>query len=67
MTYFGAKVLHFPAVLPAIAEGIPLVIRNSFRPEIRGTTIASKGDGARDSRRHGGLRGCASSLSTGAG
>jgi bifunctional aspartokinase / homoserine dehydrogenase 1 len=46
MTYFGAKVLHFPAVLPAIAEGIPLVIRNSFRPEIRGTTIAAKGDGA---------------------
>ncbi|MGZ5380544.1 MAG: ACT domain-containing protein, partial [Thermoanaerobaculia bacterium] len=44
MTYFGAKVLHFPAVLPAIAEGIPLVIRNSFRPEIRGTTIASRGD-----------------------
>ncbi len=46
MTYFGAKVLHFPAVLPAIAAGIPLVIRNSFRPEIRGTTIASRGDGA---------------------
>ena len=45
MTYFGAKVLHFPAVLPAIAEEIPLVIRNSFRPEIRGTTIASRGDG----------------------
>jgi aspartate kinase len=47
MTYFGAKVLHFPAVLPAIAEGIPLVIRNSFRPEIRGTTIAAKGDGTK--------------------
>jgi aspartokinase/homoserine dehydrogenase 1 len=47
MTYFGAKVLHFPAVLPAIAEEIPLVIRNSFRPEIRGTTIAAKGDGTK--------------------
>ena len=45
MTYFGAKVLHFPAVLPAIAAEIPLVIRNSFRPEIKGTTIASRGDG----------------------
>ena len=45
MTFFGAKVLHFPAVLPAIAEEIPLIIRNSFRPEIRGTTIAKKGDG----------------------
>ena len=45
MTYFGAKVLHFQAVIPAIAAGIPLVIRNSFRPEEPGTTIAAKGDG----------------------
>ena len=45
MTYFGAKVLHFPAVIPAIAAGIPLVIRNSFRPDLLGTTIAAKGDG----------------------
>ncbi len=41
MTYFGAKVLHFPAVLPAIAGSIPLVIRNTFRPEGSGTTIAA--------------------------
>ena len=47
MTYFGAKVLHFPAVIPAIAAGIPLVIRNSFRPEGPGTTIAARGDGRR--------------------
>jgi aspartokinase/homoserine dehydrogenase 1 len=45
MTYFGAKVLHFPAVIPAISAGIPLVIRNSLRPEVPGTTIAAKGDG----------------------
>ncbi len=45
MTYFGAKVLHFPAVIPAIAAGIPLVIRNSFRPEGKGTTIAARGAG----------------------
>jgi aspartate kinase len=45
MTYFGAKVLHFPAVIPAIAAGIPLVIRNSYRPDVPGTTIAAKGDG----------------------
>lgn len=43
MTYFGAKVLHFPAVLPAIAEAIPLVIRNSFSPAGRGTTVSSRG------------------------
>jgi aspartate kinase len=40
MTYFGAKVLHFPAVLPAIAES-SLVIRNSWKPEGTGTVIAS--------------------------
>ena len=44
MTYFGAKVLHFPAVLPAIAARIPLVIRNSFAPDGPGTTISAKGD-----------------------
>ena len=44
MTYFGAKVLHFPAVLPAIAARIPLVIRNSFAPHGPGTTISEKGD-----------------------
>ncbi len=50
MTYFGAKVLHFPAVLPAIAEEIPLVIRNSFRPDRPGTTIAARGDGTKGVR-----------------
>jgi len=45
MTYFGAKVLHFPAVLPAIAAKIPLVIRNSFAPDGPGTRISEKGDG----------------------
>jgi aspartate kinase len=44
LTYFGAKVLHFPAVLPAIAARIPLVIRNSFAPEGPGTRISEKGD-----------------------
>lgn len=43
MTYFGAKVLHFPAVLPAIADSIPLVIRNSFDPKVKGTTISERG------------------------
>lgn len=50
MTYFGAKVLHFPAVLPAIAASIPLVIKNSFRPEGTGTTIAEKSDGTKGVR-----------------
>ena len=50
MTYFGAKVLHFPAVLPAIAANIPLVIKNSFHPAGDGTTIARRGDGKKGVR-----------------
>jgi aspartate kinase len=50
MTYFGAKVLHFPAVLPAISAGIPLVIKSSFHPAGTGTTIAEKGDGRKGIR-----------------
>jgi aspartokinase/homoserine dehydrogenase 1 len=39
LTYFGAKVLHFPAMIPAIHERIPIVVRNSFRPACPGTLI----------------------------
>ena len=67
MTFFGAKVLHFPAVLPAIAEEIPLVIRNSFRPDDPGTTIAAKGDGKSGLRAVTAVPGCACSPSTEAG
>lgn len=35
----GAKVLHPDTVTPAIRQGIPLVIRNSRRPEMEGTRI----------------------------
>lgn len=36
---FGAKVLHPAAIDPAIQGGIPVVVRNSWRPEEPGTTI----------------------------
>jgi aspartate kinase len=45
LTYFGAKVLHFPAMIPAIAAGVPIVIQNSFRPGAPGTTIDARGSG----------------------
>ena len=44
------KVLHFPAVLPAIAEEIPLVIRNSFRPGAAGHDDRRQGGRARGVR-----------------
>jgi aspartate kinase len=39
MAAAGAKVLHADTVAPAIRQRIPLVIRNSRRPEIEGTRI----------------------------
>jgi aspartate kinase len=37
----GAKVLHPDTVTPAVRQRIPLVIRNSRRPEVEGTRITA--------------------------
>jgi aspartate kinase len=37
----GAKVLHPDTVMPAIRQRIPLIIRNSRRPEVEGTRITA--------------------------
>lgn len=37
---FGARVLHPAAIDPAVQGGIPVVVRNSLRPEAPGTRIA---------------------------
>lgn len=42
MSYFGAKVLHPRAVLPAIEAGIPVRILNTFAPDDGGTTITAE-------------------------
>jgi aspartate kinase len=36
---FGAKVLHPATAMPLVREGIPIVVLNSTRPELPGTTI----------------------------
>ena len=46
LAYFGAKVIHPQTMLPAMALGLPIHIRNTFRPEHPGTRIASSGDAA---------------------
>ncbi|MBA2727906.1 MAG: bifunctional aspartate kinase/homoserine dehydrogenase I, partial [Parachlamydiaceae bacterium] len=40
MSYFGAKVLHPPTIIPALEKNIPLVIKNSFNPEVPGSLIS---------------------------
>ena len=40
LSYFGAKVLHSGSIAPAVARGIPILIKNTFRPDELGTFIA---------------------------
>lgn len=39
LAYFGAKVLHPRTIEPVRRKGIPLVVKNSFDPDARGTII----------------------------
>lgn len=42
LAYYGAKVIHPRAAYPAAEAGIPVWIKNSFRPEVQGTRITQK-------------------------
>jgi aspartokinase/homoserine dehydrogenase 1 len=44
LAYFGAKVLHPNTLRPVTAAGVPVWIRNSFKPENPGTKITAKGN-----------------------
>lgn len=39
LTFFGGKVIHWKALLPVMKAGIPLRVRNSFRPAAHGSVI----------------------------
>lgn len=39
LSYFGAKVIYPPTMLPVFQKEIPIVIRNTFNPGFQGTTI----------------------------
>lgn len=41
LAYFGATVIHPQTMAPLVAEGIPLLIRNAFKPEGLGTRITA--------------------------
>ncbi len=48
LAYFGAKVIHPRTMGPAVEKGIPIYIRNTFRPQGAGTRISAEGgDGNR--------------------
>jgi aspartokinase/homoserine dehydrogenase 1 len=39
LSYFGARVIYPPTMIPAFMKKIPIVIRNTFEPEFPGTVI----------------------------
>ncbi len=55
LAYYGARVIHPATMLPAVENRIPVRVRNTSRPEQKGTTIlaeASKSRGAVKSIAH---------------
>ena len=42
LSHFGAKVIYPPTIQPAMAKGIPLLIKNTFAPQDAGTLIESR-------------------------
>ena len=41
LAFYGAKVLHPRTMIPLVDRGIPLFVRNTFRPQSKGTRIAA--------------------------
>ena len=46
LAYFGAKVIHPSTMGPAVERGLPIFIRNTFKPEFAGTRIAADASSA---------------------
>lgn len=44
LSYFGAKVIYPPTMIPAFMKRIPIAIRNTFAPELAGTMIQFESD-----------------------
>ena len=42
LSHFGAKVIHFPTMLPAMNKGIDIRILNTFHPSFPGTLITTR-------------------------
>jgi len=44
LAYFGAKVIHPQTMSPAVENGIPIYIKNTFRPEDPGSKVSTTAD-----------------------
>ena len=45
MATFGARVLFPPTMAPALRAGVPIHVRNTFRPHAPGTVVSAEGAG----------------------
>ena len=43
LSHFGAKVLYTPTIHPLLENNIPLLLKNTFRPDHKGTLISING------------------------
>ncbi len=57
LAFFGAKVLHPATIRPAVARGIPVAVKNTFRPDCPGTVVRQDvpGNGVRAVATRGGV------------
>jgi len=51
LSYYGAKVLHPKTVQPAMACGIPVIIKNTFNPDFPGTRIVASSNANAENHR----------------
>jgi aspartate kinase len=42
LAYFGAKILHPQSIIPAQVNNIPVLLKNTFKPDCEGTLIHNK-------------------------
>ena len=42
LAYFGAKILHPQSIIPAKEKNIPVLVKNTFKPNAKGTLIHDK-------------------------
>ena len=48
LSYFGAKVIYPPTILPVYQKGIPVQIKNTMKPEAEGTMITESHPNGKD-------------------
>jgi bifunctional aspartokinase / homoserine dehydrogenase 1 len=44
LSHFGAKVIYPPTIIPAFQKKVPILIKNTFNPDAKGTLISNEGE-----------------------